>query len=127
MMLGSKIISNNVYVDELSRAGKLEMPITTLFIGSYHRAIYILMKLDDEEEAIATKLWRVQFDDPETKAEFLYLWPDALCVDGCWWLVKDCITRGWLIDRGASYLEEVVAIEFASLRLRKRFMDEADH
>ncbi len=121
-MIGPKMFCNNAYIHELSHAGKLNMPITTLFIGSYHRAIYILMKLDDEEDAVATKIWRVQFDDPETQAGFLLLWPDARCADGYWWLVENCIIREWLIEQGGVRLEEIVAITFASLRLRKRFM-----
>lgn len=109
---------DNIYVEELSRAGKLKMPITTLFIGSFHRAIYILTKLNDEEEAVATKCWRVQFDDPQTKTNFLVLCPDAVCVDGCWWLVENCVIREWLIEQGSIILEEIVSITFASLRLR---------
>ena len=121
------MICNNEYVEELSSDGKLEMPITTLFIGSYYRAIYILTKLNDKEEAVATKCWRVQFDDSETRAGFLVLCPDALCVDGIWWLVDNCVIREWLIDQGGIFLEEIVAIEFSSLRLRAAFMAETDH
>jgi len=118
---------DNVYVEELSRDG-MKMPITTLFIGSYNLAISILVKLTDfnEDEAVATKLWRVQFDDSEVKANFLVLCPDARCIDG-WWLVRDCVIREWLIDQGGILLEEIVAIEFSSLRLRKAFMAETDH
>ena len=118
---------NNEYVEELSRDGKLKMPITTLFIGSYYRAIYILTMLDDEEEAVATKCWRVQFDDPQTKTNFLVLCPEALCIDGCWWLVENCVICEWLIDQGGIILEEIVAITFSSMRLRKAFMAETDH
>jgi hypothetical protein len=120
------MIASNIDVEELSRDGKLQMPITTLFLGSYHRAIYILMKLDDEEDAVATRCWRVQIDDPETKAGFLVLCPDALCIDD-WWLVENCVIREWLIEQGGIVLEEIVAIEFSSLRLRKAFMVETDH
>jgi hypothetical protein len=67
----------------------------------------------------------VQFEDLQTKEGFLVLCPDALCVDGCWWLVDNSVIREWLIENGGIYLEEMVAIEFSSLRLRKRFMDMA--
>ena len=80
----------------------------------------------EEEDAVATKLWRVQFDDPETKAGFLVLCPDSRCVEG-WWLVENCVIREWLIDQGGILLEEIVAITFASFRLRKAFMAETDH
>jgi len=117
---------NNEYIEELSR-GQFEMPITTLFIGSYHRAIYILMKLNDEEEAVVTKCWRVQFEDAQLKTNFLALCPDAVCVDGCWWLVENCVIHEWLAEQaGILLLEEIVAIEFASLRLRAAFMAETD-
>ena len=121
------MIANNLEVEKLSRAEKLEMPITTLFIGSYHRAIYILMKLNDEEEAVATKCWRVQFDDAQTKKNFLCLCPDALCVDSIWWLVENCVIREWLIEQGGIILEECAAITFSSWRLREAFMAETDH
>jgi hypothetical protein len=120
---------NNEYVEELSRDGKLRMPITTLFIGSYSRAIDILLDITqiDDDDAVATKCWRVQFDDAQTKKNFLCLCPDALCVDGFWWLVENCVIREWLIDQGGILLEEIVAIEFSSLRLRAAFMAETDH
>ncbi len=119
---------NDVYVEELSREGKLKMPITTLFLGSYNRAISILLTLTNfnEDEAVATKLWRVQFDDPETRAGFLVLCPESRCVDG-WFLVMDGVIREWLIEKGGIFLEEIVAITFSSLRLRKAFMAETDH
>ena len=121
------MIASNTEVERLSRDGKLDMPITTLFIGSFHRAIYILTMLNDEEEAVATKCWRVQFDDAQTKENFFCLCPDALCVDGCWWLVENCVILDWLIEQGGILLEEIVSITFASLRLRKAFMAETDH
>jgi len=68
---------NNTYVEEISRDGKLKMPTTTIFIGSYYLAIAILVKLTKDfpqDEALAAKCWRVQFDDPETKADRMQRW-----------------------------------------------------
>jgi len=124
------MIANEIYVEKRSRDGKLKAPITTLFIGSYELAILIFLKITkgrQEEDAVATKLWRVQFDDPETKTNFLVLCPDALCVDGCWWLVRDCVIREWLLEHGGARLEECVAITFASRRLRDAFIAQTDH
>lgn len=121
------MIASNTEVERLSRDGKLDMPITTLFIGSFHRAIYILTMLNDEEGAVVTKCWRVKFDDPQTKTNFLVICREALCIDGIWWLVDNCVIREWLIEQGGILLEEIVAIEFASLRLRAAFMAETDH
>jgi hypothetical protein len=122
------MIANNIVVEELSRDGKLKMPITTLFIGSYELAIELLTKLTNfnDDEAVATKFWRVQFDDPETERDYHLLWSEARCIDG-WWLVNDCVEREWLIDAGGVRLEECVAITFASRRLRKAFMAHTDH
>ncbi|WP_294542014.1 hypothetical protein [uncultured Rhodoblastus sp.] len=84
------------------------------------------MKLDDEEEAVVTKIWRVQFDDPQSQTDFLALCPDAFYLEG-WFLVMNCVIREFVIEHGCARLEEIVAIEFNSLRLRKRFIDETDH
>jgi hypothetical protein len=120
------MIANEIYVEERSRDRKAKAPITTLFIGSYNRAVEILVKLNYKEEAVATKFWRVQFDDPETERDYHLLWSDARCVDG-WWVLDDCVTREWLLERGGVRLEECVAITFASRRLRKAFMAHTDH
>jgi hypothetical protein len=120
------MIANDIYVEEMLRDGKAKVPITTLFIGSYNRAVGILTKLNDEDEAVATKFWRVQFDDPETERDYHLLWSDARCVDG-WWVVKDCVEREWLLERGGVRLDECVAVSFASWRLRKAFMALTDH
>jgi hypothetical protein len=123
------LFCNNAYVDELAQSGKLTLPITTIFIGSYNLAIEMLLNITEDfpqDDAVATKLWRVQFDDPETKAGFLALCPEALSVDG-WFIVPDCVIREWLVDQGGIIIEEIVSITFSSLRLRKAFMAETDH
>jgi hypothetical protein len=128
-MIEKTVFCNDDYVEELSRGGRLVMPITTIFIGSYGLAVEILLKITNyfpQDEAVATKLWRVQFDDSQTKTDFLALCSDAICVDG-WFLVMDCVIREWLVEHGGIVLEEIVAIEFSSLRLRAAFIAETDH
>src|SRR5271166_5017701 len=120
------MIANDIYIEEKSREVKAKAPITTLFIGSYELAVEILLNLNDKEEAVATKLWRVQFDDTETKSAFLVLCPDARFVEG-WWLVKNCVIREWLLEQGGARLDEIVAITFASRRLRDAFIAQTDH
>jgi hypothetical protein len=119
----------NEILEERSLDGNLKVPITTLFIGSYDLAIEILVKLtkDRRDEAVATKFWRVQFDDPETKTEFLQIWSKTRSLDG-WFVLEDCVAREWLIERGGvRLLEECVAITFSSWMLRAAFMAETDH
>ena len=118
------MIANEIVEEQKSHDIGVTTSLTDWFIGSFDRALEILLKIDDNL-SIATQFWTArEFNDSETEIAFLQIWPDTRRVENVW-LVPDIVALEWLRERGVP-VTECVEISFSTRAIRNAFIAETD-